>query len=228
MTTKHEQDEQRKHQQSFITSIYNSRHNILEIMEYNGYNTDKFKKFDINEIYASSNNKNLDMILETNKDINPVRKIYIRYFIENILTPQIISSLVEELFETSDTLNKETDTLFIIINYIHNTSHNTIPESIKQCIKQIWHFKKILVVVEDMKRLQFNILKHILVPQHIILTSEEVEELNKEYSYEKLSTISRFDPVSIARCLKPGQVFKILRPSETAIIAIHYRKCVEE
>ena len=38
--------------------------------------------------------------------------------------------------------------------------------------------------------------------------------------------ISRFDPVSQAICLRPGQVCEIMRPSKTAVFAPYYRLCV--
>ena len=71
-------------------------------------------------------------------------------------------------------------------------------------------------------------LKHDIVPKPTILTTTEVDELNKKYAYDKLSLISRFDPVSRAICLRPGQVVKFIRPSETSIRSNYYRKCVEQ
>lgn len=205
--------------QEVITTIYKSRLNILDIMEYNGYNIERYKGFTTNEIHEMINQ--LDMILETKDTTNP-KKVYIRYFLdkENLNT-QLIDNIVEELFEVSETLNKDTDTLYFI-------SKSKPTDSITAKLKNIWAIKGILVVVEHIKQLQFNILKHEYVPNPILLTPKEVEELNKKYEYEHLAVLNRFDPVARAICLRPGQVVKFMRPSETAILTPFYRRCVEQ
>ena len=45
---------------------------------------------------------------------------------------------------------------------------------------------------------------------------------------EELPEISRFDPVSLAIGLKPGDICKILRESKTAINGVYYRYCVNK
>ena len=41
-----------------------------------------------------------------------------------------------------------------------------------------------------------------------------------------LPDISRFDPVSLAIGMRPGQVCEIIRPSKTSIKGTYYRVCV--
>jgi DNA-directed RNA polymerase subunit H (RpoH/RPB5) len=81
-----------------------------------------------------------------------------------------------------------------------------------------------------LKRLQFNILDHELVPPHIVLTDEEKNDFLKKYNIDTPKTqvpqISRFDPVAGAIFLKPGQICKIIRPSKTAIKGLYYRYCI--
>ena len=199
--------------QEIVTTIYNSRQNVLEIMEYNGFNIDRYKGFSINEIAAMI--KQLDMLLE-NKDGH---KVYIRYFLDTLNAPQI-GAMAEELFEVTNTLVPATDVLYII-------SKSRPTDAIFKEVKNIWNTRKILVVVEHIQQLQFNILKHSLAFTPTILSQPEVDELNKKYAYNKLASISRFDPIARAICLRPGQVVKFMRPSETAILAPFYRRCVE-
>ena len=81
----------------------------------------------------------------------------------------------------------------------------------------------------SIKRLQFNILDHSLVPPHRVMTSAEVEDVKKKYNINYLTEfpeISRFDPVSQVIGLRPGQVCEITRSSKTAITSYYYRCCV--
>ena len=69
------------------------------------------------------------------------------------------------------------------------------------------------------------ILEHELVPEHIIMKQDEIEELLKKYGItkDKLPKILAKDPVAIAIEAKKGDVLKILRDSITAGKAKYYR-----
>lgn len=75
------------------------------------------------------------------------------------------------------------------------------------------------------KDLLFNITHHEYVPQHVLLTQEEKEQLLRErkVSESKLRKILITDPVARYYGGKRGQVFKIVRNSETAGKSIDYR-----
>lgn len=70
-----------------------------------------------------------------------------------------------------------------------------------------------------------NILKHNLVPEHIILNDEETEEvLNKfNITVDDLPKILTSDQVVKAIGAKEGDVLKIIRKSETAGVFEAYR-----
>jgi DNA-directed RNA polymerase subunit H (RpoH/RPB5) len=207
-----------------ISHIFTSRKIILELMEKQGYNVSEYANFSINEVNSMKQNNQLDMLLETGDENvtneKPKKKIYIRYYLTVRPAPKNIQEMIDDLFVLSETL-KKTDTLFIIIKDDPN-------ETLINELKHIWESEGIFIVIESIKRLQFNILNHILVPAHRVLVESEVKEIMKKYNITdkvQFPDISRFDPVARIIGLRPGQVCNIIRASKTAIEANYYRIC---
>jgi len=201
-----------------ISSIYNSRKTVLDLMDKQGYNINDYANFSISEVNSMKQNNQLDMLLETSDENitpeTPKRKIYIRYYLGVRPAPKNIQEMIDDLFVLSETLQK-TDTLFIIIKDEAN-------ETLINELKHIWESEGIFIVIESIKRLQFNILEHVLVPHHTILKETEVDDIMKRYNITnkfQFPDISRFDPVARVIGLRPGQVCKIIRPSKTSIEA---------
>jgi DNA-directed RNA polymerase subunit H (RpoH/RPB5) len=96
-------------------------------------------------------------------------------------------------------------------------------------LKHIWEQDGIFIVIQNIKRLQYNILEHVLVPNHRVLTNDEHENIKQRYNIMddiQFPEISRFDPVSQVIGVRPGQVCEIIRPSKSAIQSTYYRICV--
>ena len=113
------------------------------------------------------------------------------------------------------------DTLILVIKQEPN-------EPMLNILSQIWEQDGIFIIVYNLERLQFNILEHVYVPNHTILSDEEVKTMKNRYNIindRELPDISRYDPVAQAIGMRPGQICKITRPSKTAITADYYRIC---
>jgi DNA-directed RNA polymerase subunit H (RpoH/RPB5) len=209
---------------AIISTVYTSRNIILDLMGKQGYNIEDYGNFSVNEVNSMKQNNQLDMLLEK-KEENPVtkrkNKIYIRYYLGKTIRPSNLQEMIDDLFNLEEILKKD-DTLFIIIK-------DEINETLTNELKHIWESDGIFIVVENIKRLQFNILDNNLQPKFDIVPESEVDKIMKKYNITdkiQFPDISRFDPVARAIGLRPGQLCHIVRSSKTAIEADYYRICI--
>jgi len=197
---------------------------MLDLLSSQGYNVDDYDGFTINEVNAMFQNKQLDMLVEkkeTDEDSTRKRKTYVRYYLGKTLRPQNIQEMIDDLFNLEETLKKE-DNLVII-------NKDEINETLMNLVKHIWEQDGIYVVIINIKRLQFNILKHVLVPPHKVIGKEEIAIIKKRFNImddSQMPEISRFDAVAMAIGIRPGEVCEIIRPSKTSVTSTYYRICV--
>ena len=206
-----------------ILNIYNSRNTILELLEIQDYDISGYAGFSINEIDSMFVNSQLDMLVSNNEN---QKKVYIKYYISPKQTAKQIKSqnlddIIEDLFVIDNVLTQK-DTLIIIIDDEPN-------DTIITRLKYLFDNDKIFVVIHNIKRLQFNILKHTLIPKISILEEPEKEILKKKFNikeFTQLPEISRFDPLALAIMMRPGEIALIVRNSITALNNNYYRICV--
>jgi DNA-directed RNA polymerase subunit H (RpoH/RPB5) len=222
-------------QHNRIVQIYKSRLNILTILEsIYGYDIRDYSGFNFNEIDAMYTNNQLDMLLteriqdnnhelgdekNTNTNTLPIHKTYIKY--SSTLNEPLLRNIVDDLYKFSNTLTKE-DCLFIIYDGEPN-------DSLINYLNNYFIYEDKFIIIYNIKRLQFNILEHSLVPRVSILNDVEVEEFKKKYNIDdvkKMPEISRYDPQAQAICLRPGKICKFLRNSPTSLETPYYRVCV--
>jgi DNA-directed RNA polymerase subunit H (RpoH/RPB5) len=199
-------------------AVYKSRQVLLDILERRGFDTEDYKDFSTNQVYALYINDQLDLLL-TNKDTK--KKIYIKYFnLEKTIRPTNIHEIIEDLFIIEQILSK-TDDLIIIIKDEPN-------DTLQKLQRSIFTHDGIFITIINISRLQFNILNHAIVPPHRVLSKDETDKIREKYNItntDNFPTISRFDPVAQVIGLRPTEVVEIERPSKTAITSKFYRFC---
>jgi DNA-directed RNA polymerase subunit H (RpoH/RPB5) len=219
-------------QTGFVEQIYNSRKNILDILEKQGFNIDDYKGSSINDIHNMIKHTQLDMLLKRKKEDEAKdedgdgggeknnKKAYVIYHVTKTLSLNNILEYIEDLY-TIDTVLTKKDDLIIIIKDEPN-------ESLVKLLQNKWEQEGIFIIVFNIKRLQYNILNHQLNPPHIVLSKEESTDMKKKYNItndSQIPNISRFSPTSQVIGIRPGEICKISRPSKTSITSNFYRIC---
>jgi DNA-directed RNA polymerase subunit H (RpoH/RPB5) len=202
---------------STIISIFNSRKYLLEILKYRGFDISNYENINISEIGILSEENQLDMLVTKPEN---GKKIYVKFYLEKTIKSQNIYSIIEDLFHLENILSKQDDLIIIIKDEPNDTLIGTV--------KDIWTQENIYLSLINIKRLQFNILNHELVPEHIVLTKDEEIEFKKKYNIldnRQIPDISYFSPVSIVLGIRPKDIVKIERKSRTAVKSDYYRVC---
>jgi DNA-directed RNA polymerase subunit H (RpoH/RPB5) len=200
-----------------IIEIHNSRKTIIDLLEAQKYDVSQYKDFGINDVNTLIQTKQMDMLL---KKITQEKSVYVKYHLAKSLRPVNIYEYIEDLFTLEEVLTKKDD-LIVIMKDEPN-------ETIKKTLTDIWEKEGIFIIVLNIKRLQYNIMNHQLVPPHIVLNAEEAAAVKQKYNIHddsQIPDISRFSPVSQVIGLRPGEMCRIYRPSKTAIKAEFYRIC---
>jgi DNA-directed RNA polymerase subunit H (RpoH/RPB5) len=200
-----------------IIEIYNSRKTIIDLLEAQKYDVSQYKDFGINDVNTLLQTKQMDMLL---KKTTADKSVYVKYHLAKSLRPVNIYEYIEDLFTLEEVLTKKDDIIVIMKDEPNDTIRKTLTD--------IWEKEGIFIIVINIKRLQYNILNHQLVPEHIVLTAEEASEVKRKYNIHddsQIPDISRFSPVSQVIGLRPGELCRIYRPSKTAIKAEFYRIC---
>ena len=223
---------------SLISQIYKSRSVLLELMKKQNYNVQEYQGFSVNEVNTMKTNNQLDMILEKftpgakidydekgNQEDETEEeqgdKVYIKYYLGKSLRPGNLQEMIDDLFTVEEVLRKKDTLLVVVKDEVNDTLINTV--------KHIWESENIFIILLPLQRLQFNILEHVLVPEHRVLNEAEKIQVKNRYNIVndgEFPELSRFDPVAQAIGIRPGQVCEIIRPSKTAVSAPYYRICI--
>ena len=202
-------------QSSEIQKIFKSRNILLDLLEKQGYDVSNYTGSGINEVNSMYQNKQMDMLLEKED-----KKVYIKYHLDKNLKLGNINDYIEDLMHLDNILNAKDDIIIIIKDEPN--------DSLVNVLNNLWLHDKVFVNVINIKRVQFNILNHTLVPKHRVLNEKETIEFKQKYNITddlQIPDISRFSPVSQVIGIRPGEICEITRHSKTAINTLFYRRC---
>lgn len=189
--------------------------NIIKIFKNRGYikeeNTDKYiKKFIADE------NDDMEYIIVLDNDTNynttiKNKKVYIKIFDYKISSANKNSPVGEFLSKYNDEYK------FLVVENINQKSEKIISHYKTECE---------IFKIADLK---INIVDHILVPKHTVLTQEESKLVLQNYNARKkdMPLISSTDPIARYYNMKPDDICKIERPSIMTCNAPFYRIVVK-
>jgi DNA-directed RNA polymerase I, II, and III subunit RPABC1 len=186
--------------------IINSFRTILEMIEDRGLSLpDHVNKNNFQAIFEGHENKTIFQVV--------MNKIKILYY----LPPKF------RWAELKKTLEEDTDGSYDIIFLV-------VREKVSESNAKLINALALPIQTWELKKLQFNITKHVLVPKHeVIRDDNEISLIVERYSLKnkhQLPHILKNDPMSRYLGLKGGEVVKITRPSPTAGEYILYRCCL--
>jgi len=217
--------------------IVKSRKHLLEMLQDRGFNTKKinsisdeeliklFDKHKMDKMEASSSLGPLDISLKTPEGL----KVIVKYRLdEKFKKSDKLHEQINEIFKKNK-LHPETDCLIMMnIKRIYlkpGEKDNTVQTFVNKCLAE-----KKFVQFFGLENFMFNISKHIFVPRHIILKSNEVRGMLTFYNtkLEHIPVIKREDQMAKYIGLRPGQVVKINSYNASTGISETYRRCVIE
>ena len=194
-----------------VKDVYNARNVLLSVLEERGFDVSDYNNYDLLQVKTMIDANQLDLLLTDKKG----KKIFVKFSLD---TKPVPANLADDFFTEILTTS---DDLFVVAK---DDPNDTMTES----IESLWSSRGIFITVVSLKRLQYNILKHDIVPKHVVMTTEETAEMLKSYNATvmNLPEIGRFDPVSCLLGIRPGMVCRIERGSKTAMRSNFYRVCV--
>ena len=226
------------HSFKLFQDIYNSRQHLLEMLEDRGYNIDHLKTYTSDEIKTmiqahfigkfnvGSDIGPLDIFLEKKKDNSAVEKIYVKYRLDNKFKGTAsVKTQIAEIYENHITVK---DTLIIInINRLL-MKVGAKEKTDEDFVNDLYTTKNYFIQLFGLENFLINISKHQFVPKHRILSTQETQDLLKQYNCtsKNLPTIKRDDPQAKYIGLRLKQICEITRENITSGITISYRLCV--
>ncbi|AYV80041.1 MAG: DNA-directed RNA polymerase subunit 5 [Gaeavirus sp.] len=189
--------------------------NLINIFTNRGFiNPENQKKY--TDKMISQENDDLEYIIHLDNATNynttiEKKRIYLKIFDYKISSINKDSPIGEFLTKYNDEYK------FIIVENINQRSEKMIASYKTAC--------EIFKIAE----LKLNIIDHILVPKHIVLTVDEGKAVREAYNAKKrdMPFMSSTDPIARYYGMKPDEICKIIRPSVMTCEAPFYRIVVK-
>ncbi len=192
--------------------LYKVRKTVLEMVSDRKYIVPSVENISFEEFSVKYNNKNLDIYINDESRAEN-KKIYVHFHNDS---KNFSKSDLKNIMQKIVTNYKDENINLILI--LKDKENSAVS---KELAKEI--YKNVEVFLR--KNMTFNITHHELVPQHIILTPEEEQEVLEKYYTTKgrLPKISKNDPIAKYYGMKSEQICKIMRKSPEVGEYIYYR-----
>ena len=217
--------------------IYTSRKVILDMLKIRGFNTDSYNSYskdDLNNLFEQANSKMmlseeigaLDILVEKTNENKEKEQLFVKYRLDKFKKTKTQEQQIIDIYNKS---LLKSDTLIIIYLEDIYFKTNKKESNVELFIDDIYSNYEYFVQLYGIRNLLFNITDHYTIPQHILLTKKQQKDLYIKYNikdHSNFPTIRREDPVAKFIGLRPGEICKIIRPSQTNIYSDFYRICV--
>lgn len=204
-----------------ISRLFRIRRTLLELLRDRQYNVEdserdlQMPREEFAERFRAAHGSRESLTMLRQKEENSLDQIYV-FFPEEAKGKSVgvkpISALAERM--ETDGINRA-----IVVLQAGLTPHA------KQAIESLSAGERFRMEVFFENELLVNITRHVLVPEHRVLTPTEKQALLERYKLKEsqLPRIQRSDPIARYYGLAYGDVVKITRPSETAGRYCSYR-----
>lgn len=233
---------------STIDLIVRSRPVILEILESRGYDVSSYKDVAPTDMYTLASKKTSVLAITAKKmpeSSAPKDRVVVIYWTDKAYRLSAASQLekivfsklnqmpdgdeeaaattkVDESGDIENNIDPNKDEIIFILSEPFHEMYNQLAVS-------AWG-KKVRISFFCLKNLISNPSKHVMVPSHRKLTTEETQEVLKNLHMRSVNEFPHikfhFDMQARVLGLVPGDVVEIQRPSETAGIYTFYRVCM--
>ena len=202
-------------EKSNFVQLNDIKKNIIKIFKNRGFIKEENEEKYIKKLIADEN-EDMEYIITLDNDTNynttiKNKKVFIKIFDYKISSANKNSPLGEYISKHNDEYK------FLIVENINQKSEKSIAQY------------KTAYEVFKIAELKINIVDHILVPKHTVLTQEEGKSVLENYNAKKkdMPLISSTDPIARYYNMKPDNICKIERPSVMTGVAPFYRIVVK-
>ena len=211
----------------FIDNIYQSRLTLLDILEFRGYDTTKYRKFSPVEATAAAASFP-SLSFQVSKRDDETKVCDVRY--ANI-SRQKLDTFFDDI---DDDKSENTEVIVMMAGPVADAHHLT---ALKQYMKMKEApnengekvRRKLRVSFFSIYMIVINPMNHVLVPKHEIVPEDQHKALMASMYITAKSKFPeiKFHADPIARCIGavPGDIIKITRPSASCGESIIYRVC---
>lgn len=171
--------------------------------------------------------ENLDINIENILKVKSDNLVYIvpldKYVDENSK-----NFAIKIVFQKITAINKSFGISDFLVEYKMNPKLIVVKDISKKAQQHILNnYENTEIFLE--KELMINIIDHVLVPKHELLSQDEVQLFFEKYNVKKrnIPRILSTDPIARYYNMKPGDICRIIRPSEKSGYVPTYRIVVK-